>query len=68
MRADLVLRKLIEMAGGPSERGYVLALAAEGFSNLPSTSTDGNGPLTALGAILVAFGALLLRRPGRQMR
>ena len=41
---------------------------AQGFSNLPSTSTDTSGPLTALGAILVAFGAFLLRRPGRQTR
>ena len=41
---------------------------AQGFSNLPSTSTDPGGALTALGALLVGFGAFLLRRPGRQPR
>jgi len=40
----------------------------QGVSNLPSTGTDANAPLGALGAILIAFGAFLLRRPGRQMR
>jgi LPXTG-motif cell wall-anchored protein len=37
-------------------------------SNLPSTSTDSSAPLVALGTILMAFGALLLRRPGAMGR
>ncbi len=43
MRADLILGKLIEMAGGPSERGYVLALTADGFLNLPAELSTASG-------------------------
>lgn len=43
MRADQVLAKLIDLAGGPSERGYVLALSAEGFSDLPTEIKTPNG-------------------------
>jgi LPXTG-motif cell wall-anchored protein len=35
-------------------------------SSLPSTSTDSNGPLAALGLMLTAVGAFLLRKPLRQ--
>ena len=37
-------------------------------SNLPSTSTGSEGPLAALGAMLVAIGVFLLRKPISQLR
>ncbi|MFO0646012.1 MAG: BREX-2 system phosphatase PglZ [Polyangiales bacterium] len=39
MRSDavLLLKKLVEQAGGPLERGYVLAIDGEGLGNLPET-------------------------------
>jgi LPXTG-motif cell wall-anchored protein len=45
------------------------AAGAQGFSNLPSTSSASNTPIAALGALLMAFmafGALLLRRLGHE--
>ena len=56
------------MANAGQNANAQTGAGAQGFSNLPSTSTDSSGPLTALGALLVAFGAFLLRRPGRQTR
>lgn len=35
MDAQVILRRLVEMAGGPAERGFVLALAADGLRDLP---------------------------------
>jgi len=32
--AQAILRKLVEMAGGPSERGYILALSGEGLDGV----------------------------------
>src|SRR5437867_1726372 len=37
-------------------------------SNLPSTSTGSEGPLAALGAMLLAIGVFLLRKPISQLR
>ena len=42
MDSQVILRRLVEMAGGPAERGYVLALVGDGLRDLPaelSTST-----------------------------
>ncbi|MDO9018003.1 MAG: BREX-2 system phosphatase PglZ [Deltaproteobacteria bacterium] len=38
MRSDavLLLKKLVDLAGGPLERGYVLALEGEGLDEIPS--------------------------------
>ncbi|MBI4699819.1 MAG: BREX-2 system phosphatase PglZ [Deltaproteobacteria bacterium] len=35
MRSDLLLHKLLEAAGGPAERGYVLALDGSGLDAVP---------------------------------
>lgn len=35
MSANLILRKLVEMAGGPAESGYVLALDGDGLDRIP---------------------------------
>lgn len=43
MNAQVILRRLVEMAGGPAERGYVLALAAEGLRDLPSEFPTSSG-------------------------
>ncbi len=34
---NLILKKLLELAGGPQEHGYVLALDGEGLSDVPET-------------------------------
>jgi hypothetical protein len=35
VKSDLLLHKLLEAAGGPAERGYVLALDGEGLEDVP---------------------------------
>ncbi|KYG04935.1 hypothetical protein BE21_43865 [Sorangium cellulosum] len=37
MNAQVVLKRIVEMAGGAAERGYVLAIAGEGLEELPAT-------------------------------
>ena len=43
MDAQVILRRLVEMAGGPAERGYVLALAADGLRDLPAEFATSSG-------------------------
>ena len=43
MDAQVILRRLVEMAGGPAERGYVLALAADGLRDLPAEFATSTG-------------------------
>ena len=37
MNAQVILKRIVEMAGGAAERGYVLAIAGEGLEELPAT-------------------------------
>src|SRR5687768_1725747 len=37
MNAQVVLKRIVEMAGGAAERGYVLAIAGEGLQDMPPT-------------------------------
>jgi LPXTG-motif cell wall-anchored protein len=41
--------------------------AVGGVQTLPSTSTGASAPLAAIGGILMAIGAYLLRRPSRRI-
>jgi len=55
MNAQVILRKLVEMAGGPAEEGYILALDAEGLEEVPEVFPTERGsysvhrPQTELG-------------------
>ncbi|MCB9177789.1 MAG: hypothetical protein H6648_11595, partial [Caldilineae bacterium] len=41
MSPQLLLQRLVEMAGGPEGEGYILALASEGMGALPDTLQSG---------------------------
>ena len=43
MNAEVLLRKLVEMAGGASDRGYILAFRTEGLEGLPQYLETGAG-------------------------
>ena len=43
MNAQVILRRLVEMAGGPAERGYVLALTTDALRELPSEFATSSG-------------------------
>ncbi len=43
MNAEILLRKLVEMAGGASDRGYVLAFRTDGIDGLPGYLETGAG-------------------------
>jgi DNA-binding protein H-NS len=43
MDPQIVLRRLVEMSGGPAERGYVLALASPGLTTMPTELSTSAG-------------------------
>lgn len=48
MDAQVILKRLVELAGGASERGYILALAGEGLREVPATLETAAGRYTVL--------------------
>ena len=43
MDAQIILQRLVEMAGGPSETGYVLAIASDALREIPSELPTSKG-------------------------
>lgn len=46
INATAVLRKLVEMAGGAAEQGYILALSGEGLDGVPDSFPTAKGTFT----------------------